>query len=167
MEDIRAGLQSEVLKARKMLETLPFMVTGAEAGAGRRGLNYSVGLSNFGHPEIFIVDFNFEMSRRLITTAGNHVTEFGADFSKPCLSAKIAEGYLVAFRPIVRSSGMKRGGFGRAVLGHDFDAVQMYLPDVNGVFPWSRKVERQFGKLQIGEFKHEGELPTRTIHMEH
>lgn len=161
-----AGMAKAVADARKMLETMPFIVTGAGAGNGRRGLAYSIGLSNFGHPEIFLVDFEFEMSRQLITNAGNLIKEHGADFSGPCLAKRIAEGYVVAFRPIQRASGMKRGGFGRAILGREFDSVQMYLPDANGVFPWSRKVDRQFGKLQMGEFKHDGELPTR-LTMEH
>ncbi|NTF23501.1 DUF4262 domain-containing protein [Agrobacterium rubi] len=144
--------------ARLKLETMPFIVPMMESDGRSPGRAYSVGLTKVGHPEITIVGIDLETARSIITVAGNHVLQGTYDFREPCICANIAEGYDVAFRPVTRGSLGGGFGLGRAVLETEFPVVQLYFPDVEGYFPWQRKVDRKFKKLQ-SFFNHDGAIP--------
>jgi hypothetical protein len=145
--------------AREKLKTMPFIVPMLEGTHSEPNRAYSIGLVNFAHPEIVIVGLpDHEVARQLITNAGTLVINGVYDFREPCLASDIAEGYDVAFRPVAKGSMGGGFGLGRAVLNHEFPVVQLFLPDVDGYYPWQRKVDRKFGKMQTF-FKHEGPLP--------
>jgi hypothetical protein len=145
--------------AREKLKTMPFIVPMMEGDRTSPGRAYSIGLVNAGHPEITIVGLpDLEVARQLITVAGNHVLDKTYDFREPCLCGEIAGGYDVAFRPILKGSMGGGFGLGRKVIGHEFPVVQLFFPDEDGFFPWQRKVDRRYAKMQ-SFFKHEGALP--------
>lgn len=125
--------------------------------------SYSVGLSTkFGHPEIAIVGFDPDLCRSIINEAGELVRNHGADFRSPVLSGGIARNYDVVFRPVSSASSREKCKTGRAILDvADYPLVQLFFPDENGFFPWQRRCDRRFGKIQSGFFKHEGGLPTQ------
>ena len=157
-QDMPSVLAKIASDARAKLETMPFIVPMMEGDRTSPGRAYSIGLTRVGHPEITIVGIDLETARSIITVACNHVLSGTYDFREPCICANIAEGYDVAFRPISKGSAGGGFGLGRAVLGQDFPVVQLYFPDVDGYFPWQRKVDRKFKKLQ-SYFKHEGAIP--------
>jgi hypothetical protein len=157
-EHIPSKLAQVAADARSMLETMPIIVPMIGGDRTTPGRAYSIGLTKVGHPEITIVGIELEVARSIINTAADHVLAGTYDYSSPCICANIAEGYDVAFRPISKGSAGGGFGLGRAVLGCEFPVVQLYLPDENGFFPWQRKVDRKFGKLQ-SHFKHDGPLP--------
>ncbi len=162
-EDIPSILAKVANDAREKLKTVPFIVPMLEGDRSTPNRAYSIGLVNAGHPEITIIGLpDLEIARQLITTAGNHVLNKIYDFREPCLCGEIAEGYNVAFRPVAKGSMGGGFGLGRAVIGHEFPVVQLYFPDKEGFFPWQRKVDRKFGKMQI-YFRHEGAIPMTTL----
>lgn len=158
-KDIPSVLAKIAADTKAMLEKMPFVVPMLQGDGSVPNRAYSIGLVNAGHPEITIVGLpDLEIARQLITNAGNFVLDGIFDFREPCLCGEIAHGYDVAFRPVAKGSMGGGFGLGRAVLGHEFPVVQLYLPDVNGFFPWQRKADRKFGKMQ-SHFRHEGALP--------
>jgi hypothetical protein len=138
---------------------MPFIVPMLQGGPNDPNRAYSIGLVNAGHPEIVIVGLpDLEVARQIITVAGNHVLDGTYDYREPCLCSEIAGGYDVAFRPVAKGSMGGGFGLGRAVIGHEFPVVQLFFPDEDGFFPWQRKVDRRYAKMQAF-FKHEGAIP--------
>ncbi|WP_327210233.1 DUF4262 domain-containing protein [Rhizobium leguminosarum] len=161
--EILSGLQRYVLDAREKLETMDWLVQGVGADAATPTFSYSVGLSRkYGHPEIAIVGFDPELCRQIINEAGNLVRDHGADFRTPLLSAGIVQQYDVAFRPVASASSREKCRAGKAILDiADYPLVQLFFPDPQGFFPWQRRCDRRYAKIQTGFFKLEGELPNR------
>lgn len=160
--DLPSMLAKVAADAKAKLDVMPFIVPMLEGDARSPGRAYSIGLTKVGHPEITIIGIDLETARSIITVAGNHVLDGTYDFREPCICANIAEGYDVAFRPISKGSAGGGFGLGRAVLEREFPVVQLYFPDVNGYFPWQRKVDRKFKKGQ-SFFDHDGALPMTRI----
>lgn len=158
---IVSSIQGKIAEAREMLKSQDWIVLGFQDNPVGSSYSYSIGLSSrYGHPEIVVVGFPFEQCQEIINRAGDLVRERGADFSKPVLSSRVAQGYDVAFRPL--SAGASREGFkyAKSVLDvNSLSVVQLFLPDAAGLFPWSRKVDKRLAKLQLGMFKYDGALP--------
>lgn len=161
--DVQSVLSKVAADAKAKLETMPFIVPMLKGSGREPDRAYSVGLSKVGHPEIVIVGLDLDTARSLITVAGNHVLDGTYSYREPCLCANIAEGFDVAFRPVAKGSTGGGFGLGRTVLEREFDVVQLYFPDPAGFFPWQRKVDRRYRKLQ-SYFDHESALPmTRLV----
>lgn len=95
---------------------------------------YSMGLSNFNHPEIVLIGFEHLLMTRLINAIGAHVQE-GKQYRDWSVVRGIIKHYPVVLREvpphIVREcAGLLTRFFPNARL------LQMFLPDANGRFPW-------------------------------
>jgi len=122
--------------------------------------SYTIGFTEtLGHPEVFVAGFDYDLCRRLLNDVGSLIRD-GADFRRPCLADKVIKDYHVAFRPVTEDSVRELCNAGRAALGVDvFDAVQMFLPDEAGRFPWDEGCEPSIARAQAGRIRTEGPLP--------
>ena len=132
-----------------------------------KSFTYSIGLARMGHPEIFVVNFGRDLAEAMIRGAADLIRDEGVDFSEPCLADRIARGYKVAFRPISDDQLAGRFTVARLILGTDFKAVQMFIPDVRGLFPWQEKVDAGYAKLQSAMFTFGDDVPTRVVTKTH
>lgn len=131
------------------------VVGSAQEGGG---YSYTIGLTEtLGHPEIFMVGFDPQLCQRLLNDVGNLIRN-GADFRQPCLDARVIMDFNVAFRPVDPESVARYGNVGTALLG-DYEAVQLFLPDASGRFPWDEGCDPAYAKVQTGTVKTIGPIP--------
>lgn len=132
-------------------------VLGSAAEGG--GFSYTIGFTRtLGHPEIFMAGFNPETCRQLLNDVGGLIRE-GDEFKVPRLSERVVKNFNVAFRPLDPRSVRRNSGVGQEILG-EFEAVQMFLPDPSGRFPWEPGCDRAYVNLQTSLFKATGDIPT-------
>lgn len=136
-------------------------VLGSHRDGG--GFSYTIGLTQtLKHPEIFMAGFDPDLSKGLLNDVGNLVKN-GYDFANPCLCDRVIREFNVAFRPLEPASVKERGGVGTDVLG-PFEAVQMFLPDPAGRFPWDEGCDPKYVEMQTSLFKTKGPLPGSEEH---
>src|SRR5690606_2539062 len=121
-------------------------------GLTDNGLNYSysVGFSQkFKHPEVMIVGVGDEkLHLQLINAYGDMLKtarrpEPSSYVDLPGFGITFAVGPVVA-KELVRP----HAGFGTELLGGPFDAMQLYLPDPKGLFPWDANVHPIYREAQ-------------------
>ncbi|WP_327210464.1 DUF4262 domain-containing protein [Rhizobium leguminosarum] len=160
-DETDARLRRYVDEARAKLDKMDWLVQAVGGGLGDPPFTYSVGLSKYGHPEIAIVGFDPETCRQIINEAAYLVRD-GADFRTPVLAANVIRNFDVAFRPVDAASSRSRCGAGKAILGvSEYPLVQLFFPDPSGAFPWQKKCDPLYARLQTGFFEVEGPLPNR------
>jgi hypothetical protein len=156
----RNDFEDYIRRARKIIRTHGWMVQGVLPDANQTSFSYSVGLSeSFRHPEIYIVGLHPEPARGIINAAGTNV-RLGQRFDRPCLSDTVIADYPVAFRPIERASCVEHSTAGRAILGREFDGVQLVIPDVKGFFPWDRECNPKYAAMQTSLLSPVGKPPS-------
>lgn len=137
-------------KARGLIKRHGWMVQAVLPGEEDDGVgfSYTVGLSSrFGHPEVFLVGFAPDLSQQLLNIVGNHVRD-GLRFAEPVFSDVVIQSFPVAFRPATTASAFEHSNAGRYYLGHSFEAVQLFLPDPSGLFPWDEGCSPQYARMQ-------------------
>lgn len=159
--DLRAAA---LLRTEEIIAEHGWAVQGVLGGPqDGGGFSYTIGLSRtLGHPEIFIAGFDHELQRRLLNDVGRLIKD-GEDFSRPRLADRVVRDFNVAFRPLLPASVQKHGGIGLDVLG-DFDAVQMFLPDPSGKFPWDLGCKRSYVTVQTYLLEVSGPIPGSDEH---
>jgi hypothetical protein len=157
----KPGFTAYIKRGQTMVRRYGWMVQAVLANDQQPTYSYSVGLSTtFSHPEIFMVGFHPDMCRSLINVAGNHI-KGGMRFDAPCLSDVILESFPAAFLPVHFGSAYDHSNAGRAILGHSFDAVQLFLPDAAGLFPWESGCDPQYAAVQTSLLLTVSEPPAR------
>ena len=127
------------------------------------GFSYTIGMTRtLKHPEIFMSGFDPELCRQLMNDVGNLIRE-GFDFRNPSLCDRVIQNYNVAFRPVDPASVTEHGGVGLEILGQ-FEAVQMFLPDAEGRFPWVEGCDRRYADLQTSLIRTTGPVPGSEDH---
>lgn len=125
--------------------------------------SYSVGLEkNLQHPEIIMVGFDPRLCHQLISDAVANIRE-GERYDRPRYADRIVQDFNVAFRPLSSESVHANTGFGQTVIEESFEAVQMYLPDAQGRFPWDEGCDRNYAEMQTQIFEVEGDPPSMQI----
>jgi hypothetical protein len=107
-----------------------------------------------------MVGFDPELARQLLNIAGSRVRG-GARFDTPVYLDEVVDAFPVAFRPLAHTSVVEHSSAGRAILGHEFDGVQLFLPDAGGLFPWDIRCEVTYARIQTSLLKPVGDPPAR------
>ena len=157
----KAEFVAYIKRGQALVRKHGWMVQAVLADESQPSYSYSVGLSKtFQHPEIFMTGFHPDMCRSLINIAGNHIRS-GMRFDQPCLSDVIIESFPAAFRPLHFGSAYDNSNAGRAILGRSFEAVQLFLPDAAGRFPWEEGCDPQYAAVQTSLLVTVSEPPAR------
>jgi len=153
--------QRIVQKIRGNIRQYGWAVQGVMAEPdGAPGFCYSIGFTEtFGHPEVYTVGFHMDLCLGLINEVGELLKK-GYEFRSSVLCDRVIRDFDVAFRPLVPASLSDYNNVGKVVLGKPFEAVQMFLPDPNGAFPWDDDCDPSYSQMQMALFEYEGELPT-------
>ena len=110
---------------------------------------YSIGLlENFQHPELIMVGFDPKLCQTLINTVGEMVRS-GSKFSDGDRVQEVIQGFPVAIREIPGPVARKwaRGAANRSS-GRNLELLQIFLPDVDGKFPWEDGCNQQYVNVQ-------------------
>ena len=148
-------LRLDQLVAQKM-----WMVTAVAPALGdpppHHIFAYTTGLTElFGHPEVFVCGLNGSTAHALLNNVGIAITK-GARLLDGRESFEVISGTSpVKFLDLPLEAVGEDGGACNARYGDTYDAVQMFWPDPNGLFPWdpgcdSDMSERQCGKFGVG-----------------
>jgi len=156
-----APLDDYIKCGRKIVRQHGWMVQGVLPDAQQASYSYTVGLSiGYGHPEIFMVGFDPELARQLLNVAGRRV-KGGARLDTPVYLNEVVDVFPVAFRPLAHASIVEHSNAGRAILGFEFDAVQLFLPDAGGLFPWDVGCDPSYARIQTSLLETVGDPPAR------
>lgn len=137
-------------------------VMGGPADGG--GFCYTIGLTkHLNHPEVYMVGFDPKLCATLLRDVGDLIKD-GYDFRNPTLCDRVIKDYNVAFRPVEAESVAEHGGIGLVVLGGEFEAVQMFLPDRDGKFPWDEGCHPEYAYRQTALLKTTGPIPGSEEH---
>jgi len=159
----QAQLNDVLRRGRGLIAKYGWMVQAVGGGPSESEMpySYSVGFSkNLGHPEIYMVGFDFDLSRTLINDVGNLIKN-GMRFDGACYSDSIVERFPVAFMPLERRSVIRNSAAGRSMLNQVFDGVQMFLPDPDGLFPWDDGCDPTYARIQTTRLTPVGDPPAK------
>jgi len=158
---MRKILDQHIRKGRELIKQHGWMVQHVFGDEKEPAFSYTVGLSqNHAHPEVYMVGINPETCQSILNGVGRHVRD-GLRFDAPGYSDVIVDGYLAAFRPVSKKSVLKYSNAGRAMLNASFEAMQLFLPDVEGRFPWDEGCDPRYASIQTSLLVLEGEPPPR------
>ncbi|WP_315922010.1 DUF4262 domain-containing protein [Mesorhizobium sp. SP-1A] len=127
---------------------------------------YTVGISEkFGHPELFVVGVGSpDLMTSLLNAVGRQIAE-GRTFLQPGYFELPPFNGTFAVGPVLDAKTVApHAGIGTEILNRPFEAVQVYIPDPNGKFPWEDGVDKVFLNAQLQLFECPTEIPTRTRH---
>jgi len=159
-------LQDYVEKAKKMLDKHGWMIQ-VVLGDSDPGFAYTVGFSKtLERPEVFMVGFAPDLMQALLNDLGQMIRE-GTEIKSPGFLDGLIRDYPVAFRPVEPLSVEENSNAGQAILGHSFEAYQMFLPDPNGLFPWDPGCDPKYVKVQTKLLRTVGEPPIQPPRMTH
>lgn len=104
---------------------------------------YTIGLSRtYDHPEIFVVGLDADDAVNLLLLAIDKVAG-GEVFATPTFFED-EDGDVFPLRPLEQKDVDENSGLGQRVLGGEFQAVQLYYPDENGLFPWEHGCDPEY-----------------------
>lgn len=109
-----------------------------------------------------MVGFDPGLSHQLISDVVSKIRE-GERYDHPRYAGQIIRDFDVAFRPLNSDTVHSNTGFGQAVIGSAFEAVQLFLPDVEGRFPWDEGCNAKYARMQTRIFQAEGAPPGRMV----
>lgn len=110
--------------------------------------SYTIGLTeSFRHPELILIGLHPQVSQTILNRAGTMIKE-GHRFGDMSRADTVIENYPVAFRdvPSPAKQTWAKGDVTRYPDG--FALLQMFYPDIKGLFPWENGADTSFHKLQ-------------------
>lgn len=116
---------------------------------GLRTFAYTVGMpKTLKHAELMMIGFRPELMQSLLNVAGEQIKE-GVRFGDWTSSDKVIQGFPVWFREVPEITARKWALLSeQRYKGPEFGLLQMFLPDVNGLFPWDPGCNPQFIETQ-------------------
>lgn len=118
---------------------------------------YTIGLyQNYRHPEICLVGFRPELSHTLLNLLGEAIKN-GSTFREGPPYAEVIQNYPVYF--LTLNTSQVKSTLVRAWVFYEGDtppALQLFLPDKNGKFPWDEGVDPAIKRLQCRLFWEQG-----------
>jgi hypothetical protein len=150
-----AAVQAIVAQVTQAMSTHGFGVVAVGPEGNRPPFAYTVGLeTGFGHPEIVLVgDFAARIQQGVLNAAGARV-KAGSRFLAGERSREVVPRYDVAFGEVLEEAAAEHLQIAELVedeqLGRPTRAVQMFLPDAAGRFPWDKGCEPRMAKSQTG-----------------
>lgn len=154
-------LDGYIKRGRKIVRQHGWMVQAVLPDAQQASYSYTVGLSKgYNHPEFFLVGFEPELARQLMNIAGRCV-KGGARLDTPMYLDEVVDVFPVALRPLAHASVVEQSNAGRAILRHEFDGMQLFLPDAGGLFPWDAGCDVTYARIQTSLLKTVGDPPAR------
>jgi len=127
---------------------------------------YTVGISEkFNHPELFVVGVGSpEVMTTLLNAMGRQIAE-GRTFLQPGYFELPSFTGIFAVGPVLDAKTVEpHAGIGTEILNRSFEAVQLYIPDPNGKFPWEEGVDNGFSNAQLLLFACPTNMPSRIKH---
>jgi len=144
--------QAVMKKARRMLREHGWVALSSNIE--NLTYTYSAGFSKrFKYPEIFIVGVGtHELNVQLINDFGKLLKR-----GRPEPTSYVnLPGFpnTFALGPVIpQEQARPLAPFGTELLGQPFDAMQMFLPDPNGLFPWDAEVHPLYRDYQSALFE--------------
>lgn len=146
-------VQDHLRKVDEIIRRVGWCVQGVGGGDDDPPFAYTVGLTEtFGHPEIFIVGFGFQMSQNVLNSAADAIRR-GHRLDSNKLADEVIQNFPVAVRTLGKKQAGARGKVARARYApKGFEAVQMFLPDASGRFPWDPACDPKYAEVQTRLF---------------
>ncbi|WP_315922012.1 DUF4262 domain-containing protein [Mesorhizobium sp. SP-1A] len=142
--------QALLKNGRELMRKHGWMGTTVQFDDKITSYTYSIGLSKkFKHPEIFVVGVGDHSLRlQLINAFGGMLKSAG--FPEPSSYVDLPGfGHTFALGPVIPEEKVRpHARFGTELLGKPFSAIQLYLPDPNGLFPWDEGVHPAYREAQ-------------------
>lgn len=142
--------QALLKNSRELIRNHGWMGTTLQFEDKITSYTYSIGLSKtLKHPEIFIVGAGDHRLRlELINAFGRMLKSAG--FPEPSSYVDLPDfRNTFALGPVIPQEEVRpHARFGTELLGKPFSAIQLYLPDPNGLFPWDEGVHPVYRAAQ-------------------
>ncbi|HZF74732.1 MAG TPA: DUF4262 domain-containing protein [Acetobacteraceae bacterium] len=148
-----AAVQAMVARVGAAMEEHGWSVVALPAEEGRPPFAYTVGLEkNYGHPEIVLVgEFASKVVQGVLNAAGAKVKE-GAKYEAGQQTKDVVGRFEVAFRGIEEEVAAKNMPMAQLLqeeaIARPVRALQIFLPDAAGRFPWQRGCEARMARSQ-------------------
>lgn len=143
------SMKNYLAKVRKNIKNSGWCLQVVLPEGKTPGMAYTIGLkTTFNHPDIIMVGFPPDLSHGILNVAVEAIRN-KRRFAEPMLADKIAEGFLVAFRPVDTAKARDIATVATAIYGNKaFELTQLFLPDEKGRFPWDPDCEQKYADVQ-------------------
>lgn len=153
-------------RSRQIMREFGWLCQGVFDPESSDVFTYTVGISEkFNHPEVFVVGVGSpEVMTALLNAVGRQIAE-GRTFLQPGYFELPPFTGTFAVGPVLDEKTVApHAGIGTEILNRSFEAVQLYIADPNGKFPWEEGVDNGFSNAQLQVFKCPTNMPARTMH---
>ncbi|MFC4236306.1 DUF4262 domain-containing protein [Thalassospira xianhensis] len=113
--------------------------------------SYTIGLlETANHPEIMMVGFDVNLMASIIRNLAKEILA-GKVYENDARVNKVIESYPVALRDVPAAVVQEHclGALRRGIPHKSVKVLQMFLPDVNGKFPWDDGVDPKYAGWQM------------------
>jgi hypothetical protein len=149
-----ARRQAYFEKARGLVEQHGWVCQSVFPSEDECGFTYTIGLSKkFHHPEVFVVGVgSHELQQDVLNSIGSQIRD-GHRFTSPAIFKLPNFDVDFASGPVIPQHLVRNySGIGATLLRGSFEAIQLYLPDPEGFFPWDANVKPIYRELQMQFF---------------
>jgi hypothetical protein len=149
-EEFAARRAAFIEKTKEKIKEHGWIVQGVMASQTTPEWAYSVGLRNWDHPEVVIVNLPMKIAHGVINEIGDRV-KAGEKFECDRMYDKLIANYAVIFREVPDPEEGDWFNVAGWVYGSkDWPVIQCFWPDMEGHFPWQEGYDIRYMQPHVG-----------------